>query len=63
LPTGDDAAGEGAPAIETLAPNPIGSSSAGESLPSAADQTTAAAPSGGGPRKKHVAVGTKRKQD
>jgi hypothetical protein len=62
-PAGDDAEGEGAPTVETLAPNPIGSSSAGESRPSAADQTTTAAPSGGGQKKKHVALETKRKQD
>jgi hypothetical protein len=48
--------------IETLAPNPIESSSTGESRPSATDQTTTAAPSGGGPKKKPVALGTKRKQ-
>jgi hypothetical protein len=45
-PAGDDAEGEGAPAVETLAPNQIGSSSAGESHPLAVDRTTAAAPSG-----------------
>jgi hypothetical protein len=48
--------------VETLAPNPIGSSSVGEFRPSAADRTNAAAPSGGGPRKKCVALRTKRKQ-
>jgi hypothetical protein len=37
-PAGDDAGGNGAHSVETLAPNPIGSSSAGETLPSAADQ-------------------------
>jgi hypothetical protein len=62
-PTNDDAEGEGAPAVETLAPNPIGSSSTGESRPSAADQTTTTAPSCGGQKKKHVALRTKRKQD
>jgi hypothetical protein len=31
--------------------------------PSTADQTTATAPSSGGQKKKHVALGTKRKQD
>jgi hypothetical protein len=61
-PVGDDAEGEGAHVVETLAPNPIRSSLMGESHPSAADQTTAAAPSGGGPRKKHVVLKTKRKQ-
>jgi hypothetical protein len=62
-PASDDTAGEGAPAFETVAPNLIRFSSTGESHPSTADQTTAAAPSGGGPRKKCVALGTKRKQD
>jgi hypothetical protein len=47
-PTGDDAKGEGVPPVETLAPNPIGSSLAGESCPSVTDRTTATAPSGGG---------------
>jgi hypothetical protein len=49
--------------VETLAPNPIGFSSVEESRPSVADRTTATAPSGGGPRKKHIALGTKHKQD
>jgi hypothetical protein len=48
--------------IETLAPNSIESSSTGESRPLATDQTTTAAPYGGGPKKKPVALGTKRKQ-
>jgi hypothetical protein len=42
-PVGDDAEGEGAPTVETLAPNPIGSSSVGESCPSATGRTTVAA--------------------
>jgi hypothetical protein len=62
-PTGDDAEGEGAPAVETLAPNLIRFSSVGESRPSAADQTTTTTPSGGGQRKKRVALGTKHKED
>jgi hypothetical protein len=61
-PAGDDAEGEGAPAVEALAPNPIRSSSTGESHPSAADRTTTVAPSGRGSKKKHVALRTKRKQ-
>jgi hypothetical protein len=32
-PASDDAGGEGAPSVETLAPNPIGSSLAGEPHP------------------------------
>jgi hypothetical protein len=62
-PIGDDARGEGAPSVETLAPNPIKSSLVEESCPSTADQTTTTAPSGGGQKKKHVALGTKHKQD
>jgi hypothetical protein len=45
---GDDVGGNGAPSAETLAPNPIGSSSAGGTRPSAADQAIPTAPSGGG---------------
>jgi hypothetical protein len=62
-PAGDDAEGEGAPTVETLAPNLIGFSLVGESRPSAANRTTGIAPSGDGQKKKHVALGTKRKQD
>jgi hypothetical protein len=40
---GDDARGDGAPSVETLAPNPIGSSLAEESHPLAADRTTSTA--------------------
>jgi hypothetical protein len=47
-PTGDDAKGGGAPPVETLAPNPIGSSLAEMSCPSTADQTTTTAPSSDG---------------
>jgi hypothetical protein len=60
---GDDAGGDGAPSVETLAPNPIGSSLAGESCPSATDRTTTTAPSSGGQKKKRVVLGTKHKQD
>jgi hypothetical protein len=49
--------------VETLAPNPIGSSVAEESRPLVADQTSSTAPSGGGQKKKNVVLGTKRKQD
>jgi hypothetical protein len=48
--------------VWTLAPNPIGSRTVRESRPSAAERTTVVAPSGSGPRKKHVVLGTKRKQ-
>jgi hypothetical protein len=62
-PIGDDAGGNRAPSAETLAPNSIGSSSAGETYPSAADQAVPIAPSGGGQKKKRVVLGTKRKHD
>jgi hypothetical protein len=51
-PVGDDAEGNGVPSAETLAPNPIRSSSAGETHPSATDQVISTAPSGGGQKKK-----------
>jgi hypothetical protein len=62
-PTGDDVEGEGAPSVETLAPNPSRSSVAEESRPSAADQTTSTAPLGDSQKKKCVVLGTKHKQD
>jgi hypothetical protein len=62
-PTGDDAEGGGAPSVETLTPNLIGSSLAVMSHPSTADQTTTTAPSSGGQKKKCVALGTMRKPD
>jgi hypothetical protein len=51
------------PSVEALAPNPIGSSLPGESRPSADDRTTTTTPSGGDQKKRHVALGTKRKPD
>jgi hypothetical protein len=62
-PASDDARGEGAPSVESLTPNPIGSSLAGESRPSAADRITSTAPSGGGQKKKPIVLKTKRKRD
>jgi hypothetical protein len=62
-PTGDDAGGNGAPSVETLTPNPIGSSLAGETHPSAANRAASTASSGGGQKKKCVVLGTKCKQD
>jgi hypothetical protein len=59
-PTGDDARGDGAPSVKTLAPNPIRSKLAEESCPSATDRTTSTTPLGGGQKKKHVVLGTKR---
>jgi hypothetical protein len=53
-PIGDDAEGNGVPSAETLAPNPIRSSSAGETHPSAVDQAVPTAPSGSGQKKKCV---------
>jgi hypothetical protein len=51
------------PSVETPTPNPIGSSLMEKSHPSTADQTNATAPSGGGQKNKHIALGTKCKQD
>jgi hypothetical protein len=51
-PVGNDTGGNRAPSVKTLTPNPIGSSSAGEPCPSAADQTAPTAPSDGGQKKK-----------
>jgi hypothetical protein len=62
-PTSDDAGGNEALSVEKLAPNPTSSSLAGESNPSAVDQTTTTAPPGGGQKKKRVVLGTKRKKD
>jgi hypothetical protein len=62
-PAGNDAGGEGAPSVETLTPNPIGSSLVRESCPSTADQTTTITPSGGGQKKKCIALETKHKQN
>jgi hypothetical protein len=59
----DNAGGNGEPSAETHTPNPIGSSSAGETLPSAADQAVPTTPSGNGQNKKHIVLGTKRKHD
>jgi hypothetical protein len=62
-PIGDDAGGNGVPSAKTLTPNPIGSSSAGETHPSATDQAVPTTPSGGGQKKKRVVLGTKRKHN
>jgi hypothetical protein len=51
-PAGNDVRGNGAPSVETLTPNLIGSSSAGETRPSAADWAASTAPSDGGQKKK-----------
>jgi hypothetical protein len=62
-PVGNDAGDNGAPSAETLAPNPIGFSSAGETGPSAADQAVPTTPSGDGQKKKCLVLGTKCKHD
>jgi hypothetical protein len=62
-PVSDDARGNGAPSAETLAPNPIESSSAGGIRPSSVDQVVPTAPSSGGQKKKCVVLGTKCKHN
>jgi hypothetical protein len=62
-PVGDDARGNRTPSAETLAPNLIGSSSAGETHPSDADQAIPTTPSGDSQKKKHIVLGTKRKHN
>jgi hypothetical protein len=62
-PIGDDAGGNRAPSAETLAPNPIGSSSVGETRPSAVGQAVPTSPSGGGQKKKLIVLGTKSKHN
>jgi hypothetical protein len=62
-PVGDDAGGNRAPSAETLTPNTIGSSSARETCPSAADQVVPTALLGGGQKKKRIVLGTKRNHD
>jgi hypothetical protein len=51
-PIGDDAGGVGAPSVETLVPNPIGSSVVEQPRPPAADQAATTAPSGRGVEEK-----------
>jgi hypothetical protein len=59
-PKGNDDGGQGAPPSEPTAPNLIGSSTAAQVRPSAADQLTTAAPLGSGPsKKKHLVLGFK----
>jgi hypothetical protein len=62
-PVGDDAGDNGTPSAETLAPNLIGSSSAGETHPSVADQAIPTTPSGDDQKKKCIVLGTKRKHN
>jgi hypothetical protein len=62
-PIGDDAGDNEAPSTETLAPNLIESSSAGETRSSATDQAVPTAPSGDGQKKKCVVLGTKHKHN
>jgi hypothetical protein len=61
-PTGDDDGGQGAPSAELTVPNLIRSGMAAQVLPSAAGQLTTAAPLGSGhPKKKRLALVSKRK--
>jgi hypothetical protein len=62
-PIGDDAGGNGAPSAETLTPNSIGSSLAGETRPSAVDHIVPTAPSCGDQKKKCIVLWTKRKHN
>jgi hypothetical protein len=59
-PAGDNARGNGAPSVETLAHNLIGSGSVGETRPLVADRAVSTAPSCGGQKKKCVVLETKR---
>jgi hypothetical protein len=62
-PKGNDDGGQGAPPSEPTAPSLIGSGTAAQAHPSAADQLTTAAPLGSGPsKKKRLVLGSKRKQ-
>jgi hypothetical protein len=62
-PTGVDDGGQGAPSAEPTDPNLIGPDMAAQVLPSAANQLTTAASLGcGHPKKKHLALVSKRKQ-
>jgi hypothetical protein len=60
---GDDVEGNRAPSAKTLAPNPIRSSSVGETRPTVVNQVVPTTPSAGGQKKKHVALGTKHKHN
>jgi hypothetical protein len=62
-PVGDDAGGNGGPSAETLAPNPIGSSSTGEIRPSAVDQAVPTSPASDSQKKKCIVLGTKHKHN
>jgi hypothetical protein len=62
-PKGNDDGGPGAPPSELTAPSSIGSSTAAQGRPSAADQLTYAAPVGSGPsKKKRLVLASKHKQ-
>jgi hypothetical protein len=56
-PVGDDAGGNRAPSTETLTPNLIRSSSAGETCASSADQFAPTAPSDSGQKKNVLCLG------
>jgi hypothetical protein len=62
-PKGNDDGGPGAPPSELTAPSSIGSNTAAQGRPSAADQLTSAAPVGSGPsKKKRLVLASKHKQ-
>jgi hypothetical protein len=60
-PAGDDVEGHGVPLTETITSNPIGSDMAALIRPPVADQSVSAAPLGGGQKRKHIMLASKRK--
>jgi hypothetical protein len=61
-PDGDDAEGEGASSVETIAPGPIRSSASVQTDPSTADRAAPSAPSTGGHKQKRPPTVSKNKQ-
>jgi hypothetical protein len=60
-PTGNDNGGQGAPSAEPIVPNLIGSGTAAQVRPSAADKLTTTTPLGSGPpKKKRLVLASKR---
>jgi hypothetical protein len=62
VPDGDDAEGEGAPLVESIAPGLIGSNAPVQTAPCTADQSALGTPSAGGHKRKHPPTVPKRKQ-
>jgi hypothetical protein len=56
---GNDAEGRGAPIAKPTAPNPISSSAAGQTHPSATDQVDTTVILGSGHRRKHILLASK----